>query len=465
MAVLALTDSVPDKRALLLAPRRTLAAQHGRYSAWTYPMMRSVLVDDERVARPLQLAAACSKASLLIGLPGQVASAIQSAAIPFEIATSIALVLVDEFDEFLTEEYGLEGPAVRFEQDFARLREALPEVPMALMSGSSPGALKTTDAAILRLAEFVERTWHPIVLAPNERSYSKFVPTARVTFVTVQDPEVVELAQAIDTDMVLALQRLEEMVGPFSADVVMPLLTGVLTGRIRLLPGAGRRVPVTTEIRQTCAAIQAAINRYSFLYEDLFAGYICSLQEVFVLNESGDRIPVDRWRFDERAPDSHHLVQPRGKMRALLGIVEERAGKRGVVMVRFVRLAERIAAELTNAGVPVQLLHGGQRSVERAAALDAFRCQPDCVLVMTRDTGKRGLDLPEADYSVLYSPKTSEPSVWQELNRIRSTVTFTKDSFVLVYGKCGEVERAKTLAELMRGSGRAYEVGWTERAV
>lgn len=464
MAVLALTDAAPDMRALLLAPRRALAAQHGRYSAWTYPMMRSVLVDDERVGRPLQLAAACAKASLLVGLPGQVASAIQSATISAEIAASIGLILVDEFDEFLTEEYRIDGPAVRFEQDFARLRETLPNVPMALMSGSSPGALKTTDPAILRLAEFVERMWNPVVVAPHERSYAKFIPTARVTFVTVGDQEVTKLAQAIDTDLILALQRLREMVGPFSTDAVMPLLSGILAGRINLLPTGGRRIPVTTDIRQACSAIQAAINRYSFLYEDLFAGYTCSYQEMFLLNEEGDLVPTFRWRFDERA-QANHQVQPRGKMRALLGIVGEHARRRGVVMVRFLRLAERIVAELADAGVPVRLLHGKQGSTEQAAALDDFRARPDCVLVMTRDTGKRGLDLPEADYAVLYSPKTSEPSVWQELNRIRSTVSFTKDSFVLVYSDCGEAERAGTLADLMGASGRSYEVGWAERSV
>lgn len=462
MAVLALTDAMPNMRALLLAPRRALAAQHGRYSAWTYPMMRSVLVDDERVGRPLQLAAACVKASLLVGLPGQVASAIQSATIPPEIAASIGLVLVDEFDEFLTEEYRLDGPSVRFEQDFARLRKALPHVPMALMSGSSPGALKTDDQAILRLAEFVTRVWDPVVVAPPQRSYSKFVPTARVAFVNVGDQDVAELAQAIDTDMILALQRLREIVGSFSADAVMPLLSGILAGRIDLLPTAERRIPVTTDIRQACAAIQTAINRYSFLYEDLFAGYACSYQELFLLNEEGYLVPVHRWRFDERAPESNHQVKLRGKIRALLRIVAEHAGRRGVVMVRFVRLAERIVAELADAGVPVQLLHGTQGGAEQVAALATFRDRRDCVLVMTRDTGKRGLDLPEADYAVLYSPKTSEPSVWQELNRIRSTVSFTKDSFVLVYSGCGEAERARKLADLMRASGRSYDVGWTE---
>ena len=53
---------------------------------------------------------------------------------------------------------------------------------------------------------------------------------------------------------------------------------------------------------------------------------------------------------------------------------------------------------------------------------------------MTRTTGGRGLDLPFAHYAVFYSPKSDPVTMWQEMSRIRSTVSTPKDVHVLCYG-------------------------------
>ncbi len=384
-------------------------------------------------------------------------------AISPEVTASIGLVLVDEFDEFLTEDFEIEGPLVRCEQDFQRMLAALPaNAVLALMSGSAPGALSGHEPNIRRLAEFIEATWQPLVVAPSSRSYARYAPTARVAFVTVRDAEAVALDEAVGTDLILALQRLEDEIGLFDSDRVMRLLPGIMSGKIELIPVFGRMVPVSARIRTCCAAIQGAINRYSWLYEDLFDGYEAAMQDVFLRNAEGDLLKVERHQFTHRPASDNHQPRPRGKTEALLRLVAQRRGQRGVVMVRYVRLAQFIAGQLQAARVPVELLHGGLHDPEREEALKRFRTGAGSVLVMTRDTGKRGLDLPEADYVILFSPKTREATVWQELNRIRSTVAITKDSYVLVYGGTGEAARAGDLAELMRASGRAYQINWIE---
>jgi hypothetical protein len=56
------------------------------------------------------------------------------------------------------------------------------------------------------------------------------------------------------------------------------------------------------------------------------------------------------------------------------------------------------------------------------------------LLLMMRTTGGRGLDLPFAHYAVFYSPKSDPVTMWQEISRIRSTVSTPKDVHVLCYG-------------------------------
>jgi hypothetical protein len=78
------------------------------------------------------------------------------------------------------------------------------------------------------------------------------------------------------------------------------------------------------------------------------------------------------------------------------------------------------------------------------------------ILIITRSTGRRGLDMPQADYAILYSPKTDEYVVWQELSRIRSTLTNSKPSYILCYDKTTEQDRLYKLQADMENSRHHY---------
>ncbi len=60
------------------------------------------------------------------------------------------------------------------------------------------------------------------------------------------------------------------------------------------------------------------------------------------------------------------------------------------------------------------------------------------------------------------SARASEVGCWQEFSRIRSTVSNTKDIYLLTYAKTREVERLSGLLAEIADSGREYEVlGWS----
>jgi superfamily II DNA/RNA helicase len=124
------------------------------------------------------------------------------------------------------------------------------------------------------------------------------------------------------------------------------------------------------------------------------------------------------------------------KTDALLAIVTARgkAKERGVVFVRTITLVEGLKPILATTRLPMFELAGEKTDQERKSAIDRFRKSANGLLLMTRTTGGRGLDLPFAQYAIFYSPKSDAATMWQEMSRIRSTVSNPKDIHVLCYG-------------------------------
>jgi superfamily II DNA/RNA helicase len=118
-----------------------------------------------------------------------------------------------------------------------------------------------------------------------------------------------------------------------------------------------------------------------------------------------------------------------------------------VFMFRYLRLLEAFDTEFRKSGVPTAKLHGEMFDRQRDKALHEFRSGGTNVLLMTRDTGKRGLDLPQALAAVFYSPKASESSTFQEASLIRSTTSQVKECRILYYGKTDERGKLQRLVE------------------
>jgi superfamily II DNA/RNA helicase len=158
--------------------------------------------------------------------------------------------------------------------------------------------------------------------------------------------------------------------------------------------------------------------------------------------------------------EKHFGFSRGGKTDALIDIVARRglARERGVVFLRTITLLEGLTPLLVKTGLPLFELTGEKSDDERRVAIRCFRQSKNGLLVMTRTTGGRGLDLPFAHYAVFYSPKTSPVTMWQEMSRIRSTVSNPKDIYVMCYGD----EESGTLdgvVEELKAQGRRATYG------
>jgi hypothetical protein len=361
----------------------------------------------------------------------------------------------------LCQEYRVRGMFIRFDKDLNELRRTLrSNIPTAIMSGTAPGEAVGSEASLL--ATFVERTFRPQPITIPKRSYAEFVPTARILVTPVDDSIVRLLDEAIGTDLMFALNNLCAVLqSGVDEHWLFPRLPALLAASpiirtIRL--SSGRFVPAKSLAIQACTAIQAAVNRSVFLQEDMLEGYDAEIQDfLFYAWDADEPRRMVRSRFTERPADNEYRPSPRGKYESVLELAKLRANERGVVFVRYVELAEQITASLRSQGITTEIIHGDKSPREQAAAKERFS-EGQGLLVITRDTGKRGLDLPRADYAVFYSPKASELSSWQELSRIRSNIGRTKDSYFLVYAGTREVQRLNELLDLMEASGRAYDV-------
>jgi SNF2 family DNA or RNA helicase len=89
------------------------------------------------------------------------------------------------------------------------------------------------------------------------------------------------------------------------------------------------------------------------------------------------------------------------KLEALLESTQEivESGESALVFTQFLQTLEHAAKILSNAQIPVYVLHGGIPSKQRQKILEQFNNDPKgCVLLMTLKTGGVGLNLTKASY-------------------------------------------------------------------
>jgi superfamily II DNA or RNA helicase len=133
-----------------------------------------------------------------------------------------------------------------------------------------------------------------------------------------------------------------------------------------------------------------------------------------------------------------------GKVTAMCDWLSHRTA---LVLCRYVETAVSVARHLASAGITAVQADGTMRAAEVERRATLFRRGGADALVMTRDLGGRGLDFPQADSVLLLSPRSNYQTVAQELARIRSRRSITKDTAVLFYERTAETAKASRLAE------------------
>jgi Helicase conserved C-terminal domain len=138
-------------------------------------------------------------------------------------------------------------------------------------------------------------------------------------------------------------------------------------------------------------------------------------------------------------------------------------GRRTVVFCRTIRLLEALKVQLAPLELTIFELTGEKRDAERAIAIQGLRKSEAGVLLMTRTTGGRGLDLPFVDCGLFYSPKTDPVQMWQEMSRIRSTVSAPKDTYILCYSGTPEPETLRSVVTDLAGRKLGIVPRWSRR--
>lgn len=194
----------------------------------------------------------------------------------------------------------------------------------------------------------------------------------------------------------------------------------------------------------------AAIGRYYAMLEERYGAL--GFREIKKLARDGDDLASNLLR---EMSGRLRLFESAGTNQSKYRRVATVAQGRGptLILTRYVRSAEAVAAVLTRVGVDNKIVHGAMSRLDIEAGTKWFRGQAEgetCALVLTRDLGGRGLDFARAARVVLISPRSNHQTVAQELARIRSRTADPKQAVIFYYARTEEEAKAQRLATALR---------------
>jgi len=472
MAAALVLEERPESRILFTAPRKTLISQLRDRSRWLGPTATTGLVGIDPRDGEQRVRAAFEYSKVLFGMPEFLANRIRSGLVDRATIDRIDLLIVDEFDAFLTLRYLASGVSVTFHDSLDALLSQLPESCRLLMvSATTPEVasaaedadvetkVDTTAQAAFR--RFLDERFDPKYVTIPERHYATFIPHAQIVAVAVDDPNVRELALAVEDEVGLMLNWISGAVGMhIDAGYVLPRLPQIRAGKLGLWPH-GQRITGNGPVSGMLGRLEKMIHLPDFLYEDMARGVESEVEETW--RWTGDlesKIPVVARRIVDPPEEEGGAMwpEPRGKFETLERILRMRAGERGVIFFRNIRILDTAAERLRDRVPELFIVHGKRSPAENDRALAHFRTTPGCILLITRDTGKRGLDLPEGDFAVFYSPKSRDDVTWQEVSRIRSTIGNPKATYMLFYDGTGEATKMRTMMAALAATTRSTDV-------
>lgn len=146
------------------------------------------------------------------------------------------------------------------------------------------------------------------------------------------------------------------------------------------------------------------------------------------------------------------------KLDALLTILKKRNNKRCLILVRNTDVNGFISSLLSSKGIDSRPITGQMTDDERRTSLALFDEGTVRILVVNRQIGGRGFDLPRAEFAIFLSPKRSEETMWQETLRIRGTKRKPKDVYVLYFEDTKEEVKLESLLEQVEKTQDRYKV-------
>jgi hypothetical protein len=448
-----------------------LVVQHFHVALWLSQTLTVDRLTDDQSGDPGALRRTILRSDFLISTPGILASAIARGVIDKDVVASFGLVIVDEFDQFVVVDETDRGSAARYSDLWKRLITQLPADTRYLVKSATLGITNKNSRSPRRSkakhkSDLIRTLLDPVAISIPEASYGAVAPYMPIQLSVLHDPNVSRLLDAVHNSKGQAHARLDNIIGPVDFRDVERRAPQLCKARvnspaqIRSASGHLRSVQLSQSARQAFCAIANLMMMSQHLLEDLTKDMGVRFANCAVKTRSNEflRLEAAPLLRDDRADD--HFAYLRGKKtEALKAIVDSRSreSERGVIFTRTITLLEALKPTLRKAMRPIFELTGEKGDLERKTAIDEFRKSANGILLMTRTTGGRGLDLPFADYAVFYSPKTDAVTMWQEMSRIRSTVSSPKDIHVLCYGQ-REASALEEIATSLQAQGRRVTI-------
>jgi SNF2 family DNA or RNA helicase len=304
---------------------------------------------------------------------------------------------------------------------------------------------------------------NPVQIQIPEKEYAAVVPYQAIRGIFCKDSWIKQLVDAVWSSKGILHALLDDVAGGTDYDAVERMAPHICQNHA-LLPQRFRRF--STDIQKQIVGLHCGIAALKMMpqhiFEDLTLGLNTKMQNATIKASSNEIIRVrDGVFLEDRRRDGRFEFEPGAKARLLSALLQgfTQKGLRSVVFCRTIRLLESLKKTLKPLKIELYELTGEMADELRAVSIRNFRKSAAGILLMTRTTGGRGLDLPFASCAVFYSPKTDPVQMWQEMSRIRSTVSMPKETFVLCYEGTVEPETLTSIVVDLKGRQLKVEVG------
>jgi superfamily II DNA/RNA helicase len=457
------SDAGPKCKGLVLVPSRLLRDQHARAASW-FDTLDNVLNIDHSASRfPVRLRNAFSTASWIISTPKRLENALRRDYLLRKQLKQIHVCVVDEFDAQAAEDIDEDGePIGRFSKAAEQLIGELKNSGTLFFCMSA--TQRTAAAAWLEAFE-LEQVAVPAELVGEYAAFVQLHP------VRILDEVAVTADAAIDLVIIDTLRKIrkaltdEFLVNPeIDPDNLERQAARILAGERSTLyiPSLGMRVDVHhyPNLLALLARFMRANAERIFLYEGRLAEVLVDTYEKRARTEDGESVKV------VSVSQVEYQVAPQrtNKITMLTGLINARRKEHGLVLVRHTDVNKFICGVLTEAGIVNVGMTGEMSDDKRRRALESFEKGTAHVLVINRQMGGRGFDLPTARFALFLSPKRSEETMWQEMLRIRSSRRDPKDVYVMYFDRTRETMKCDAFVEGARSRVNRYHITESIRA-
>jgi ATP-dependent RNA helicase RhlE len=148
----------------------------------------------------------------------------------------------------------------------------------------------------------------------------------------------------------------------------------------------------------------------------------------------------------EAAEQNVYFVEKWDKTELLVHLLGDEEITRALIFARTKMGADRVTRHLTQASIPVRVIHGDRTQEKRTRALDAFKTGDARVLVAT-DIASRGLDIDDVSHVINFD-LPDEPEVY--VHRIGRTARAGASGIAIAFCSFEERPRLRSIERLIR---------------